>query len=246
VEAEVAHVHRRNIERLAEGADVLLDGTDNFETRYLINDFAVSTGRPWVYGAVVGATGLCMPIIPGETPCLRCVFEQAPPPEMNPTADTVGILASAVRLVAAVQSVEAMKILTGRFEDVNRFLLSIDAWLSRFTQINVAAAREQSDCPCCRKRRFDYLEGRLGETSTTYCGRTAVQITPGTERAVDFERIADKLKAAATGPVRYNRFLLKATIGSHLLTLFPDGRAIIGGVSSVEQAQEFYARHIGN
>ncbi|UCG31624.1 MAG: hypothetical protein JSU68_08140, partial [Phycisphaerales bacterium] len=111
--------------------------------------------------------------------------------------------------------------------------------------INVAAAREQNDCPCCRKRRFDYLEGRLGETSTTYCGRTAVQITPDKETAVDFEQIADKLRAAATGPIRHNRFLLKAAIGPHLLTLFPDGRAIIGGVSSVEQARQLYARHVG-
>ena len=245
IEAEVTDATHTNIERLADGADLLLDGTDNFETRFLINDLAVRSNRPWIYGAVIGATGLCLPILPGETPCLRCVFEEAPPPEMNPTCDTAGVLGPVVHLVAAMQTLEAIKILIGRREDVSRKLLHMDAWTGRFVGLDVSRAREKDDCPCCHLRRFDYLDGRMAGTTTTLCGRNAVQITPPPEQRPDFERIAPKLQAVADGPVVKNDYLIRAHVGGHVLTIFRDGRAIISGTDRIEEARAIYARFIG-
>jgi len=244
VEAEVADANPSNIERLAEGADLLLDGTDNFETRFLINDLAVSTRRPWVYGAVIEASGLCMPVIPGETPCLRCVFEEAPPPDMNPTCDTVGVLGPVVQMVAGLQALEALKILTGRLEDVTRRLVSIDAWGGRFGGLGASPAHLRKDCPCCGQGRFEYLEGKLAGTSTTLCGRNAVQVNPAPGLRIDFGPIAEKLRSGGEN-ISVNRFMLRADIGPHRLTLFPDGRAIVGGTHSAEQARALYARYIG-
>ncbi|MGB9626331.1 MAG: ThiF family adenylyltransferase, partial [Phycisphaerae bacterium] len=137
VEAVVADANRHTIETFADGADLLLDGTDNFETRFLINDTAVKHGIPWIYGACVAATGLAMPILPRVSPCLRCVFEQAPPPEMTPTCDTVGVLGPLVTMVASHQAMEALKILTGRLDAVNRRMVHFDAWSGRIAQINM-------------------------------------------------------------------------------------------------------------
>ena len=161
IEPVVAQVDYRNITELCEGVDVLLDGTDNFATRFLMNDLAVKTHRPWIYGAVAGASGLSMPILPNDTPCLRCVFDRAPPPEMTPTAQTHGILGSVVNRVGSHQALEAMKILMGRLDVVDRRLLSFDAWSGRDVVISVQSAYEKSECPCCKGGRFDYLEGRL-------------------------------------------------------------------------------------
>jgi len=133
----VIDVNPSNIDRLADRADLLLDGTDNFETRFLINDLAVKTRRPWIYGAVIGATGLCMTVIPYDTPCLRCIFEDAPLPEMNPTCDTAGVLASAVNLVASLQAVEAIKFLIGRKDEINRHLVHVDVWSGRVVNMKV-------------------------------------------------------------------------------------------------------------
>jgi len=167
IDPHVVDVKADNIEMLAQNADLLLDGTDNFQTRFLINDLAVKTGRPWVYGAVVGAAGLCMPIIPGQTPCLRCVFDAAPPPRMSPTCVTVGVLSPAVKLVASFQAMEALKLLIGRSDDVTRRLISIDAWTGRVTQLDVQTAASKGDCVCCKQKRFEYLQGRsTGATPT--------------------------------------------------------------------------------
>ena len=246
VEAIVADANYRNIERLAEGADLLLDGTDNFETRYLINDLAVATHRPWIYGACVGATGLCLPILPGETPCLRCVFEQSPPPEMNPTCDTAGILGPVVSIVAAHQAIEAIKILTGHPEALDRRLLQFDAWTNRSVHLDVSAAKSD-DCPCCGRRQFDYLSGKLAGGTTVLCGRNAVQLTPTDPQRgrIDFSAIADKLRSAGAADIRVNVFLLKARIDNLELTLFPDGRAIVAGTKHPEQAKAVLARYVG-
>ncbi len=245
VEAAVLDVNYTNIKRLADGADILLDGTDNFETRFLINDLAVKTGRPWIYGAVVGTTGLCMPIVPHDTPCLRCVFESAPPPEMNPTCDTAGVLATAVNLVASLQATEAIKLLTGRHDQLNRRLMNLDAWTGRFVGLNVQSTLETSDCPCCKHARFDYLSGTVASTTTTMCGRDAVQVAPSQEREIDLNAIAAKLDAVTDSPVRHNEFMLKAELPGHELTLFPDGRAIIKGTDEPEKAKSILARYLG-
>ena len=245
VDPVVVDVNAGNIERLANGADLILDGTDNFETRFLINDLAVKTNRPWIYGAVIGATGLCMTIIPHDTPCLRCVFEEAPPPELNQTCDTVGVLASAVNIVASLQAVEAIKLLTHQADRINRHLVSIDVWTGRFTNLKVQSAYDQGDCPCCKRRDFPYLSGRLGSTTTTLCGRNAVQVNLGTDWQVDFPAIAAKLIPVAKGPVIHNRFMLKADIAGYELTLFADGRAIIKGTDNPDKARTLYAKYFG-
>ncbi len=245
VEPVVIDVNSTNIERLAEGADLLLDGTDNFETRFLINDLAVKTHRPWIYGAVIGATGLCMTIIPHDTPCLRCVFEDAPPPELNPTCDTAGVLAPAVNLVASFQALEAIKLLTGKAAEINRHLLQIDAWSARVVNLKVQSAREQGNCPCCKRGDYAYLEGCFAGSTTTLCGRDAVQVNPAGDKRIDFSAIAEKLRPVASAPVRCNAFMLKALVDSYELTLFPDGRAIIKGTADPDRARSLYAKYFG-
>jgi molybdopterin/thiamine biosynthesis adenylyltransferase len=232
VEAVVTDVNHRNIEQLADGADLLLDGTDNFETRFLINDLAVKTGRPWVYGACIGATGLSMPILPNDTPCLRCIFEQAPPPEMNPTCDTAGVLGPVVNMVASHQALEAMKILMGRLDALNRKLLNFDAWSGRVSMLNVQKAYEMGDCPCCKRRNFEFLDGKFGSSATTLCGRNAVQVNPPSGLKIEFPK--------------FNAFMLKANIEPFELTVFADGRAIIKGTSKPEEARSLYAKYIGS
>jgi len=246
VEAHVTDVNPANVERLARGSDLLLDGTDNFETRYLINDLAVRDSIPWVYGAVVGSTGLCLAVIPGRTGCLRCIFESAPPPELSPTCDTAGVLAPAAAVVAALQCVEAFKILTGQWDDVNHSLASIDVWSGRLVQLNVDSAAREDDCPCCKQRRFDYLEGRAAGSTSHLCGRDAVQVRRTGGAGVDLPAMAAKLRTVVNGEVVCNRFLLRAPLEGHELTLFADGRAIVKGTRDPERARTIYARYIGS
>lgn len=246
VEAVVKDVNHRNIESICEDADLLLDGTDNFETRFLINDVAVKTHRPWVYGACIGATGLSMPILPNDTPCLRCIFEQAPPPEMNPTCDTAGVLGPVVNMVASHQALEAMKILMGRTEAINRRLLYFDAWDGRFSLLKVQKAYQMGNCPCCKQKNFEFLEGRFGSSATTLCGRNAVQVTPPDGIRIDFPVIAEKVKTVAGGTPRFNTFMLKAQLPEYELTVFADGRAIVKGTDKPEVARTVYARYIGS
>jgi adenylyltransferase/sulfurtransferase len=245
LDPRVVDVNPTNIERLAEGAELLLDGTDNFETRFLINDLAVKTQRPWIYGAVIGATGLCMTILPNDTPCLRCIFEEAPPPELNPTCDTAGVLAPAVNVVASLQAMEAIKLLTGRREEINRHLVRIDAWSARVVNMKVQSAYDQGDCPCCKRHDFACLDGRQTGSTTTLCGRDAVQVNPTAASRIDFSTIAGKLEPVAASPVRHNRFMLKATVDAYELTLFPDGRAIIKGTADPDRARSLYAKYVG-
>lgn len=245
VEPVVRDVNHTNIEQLTAGYDLILDGTDNFETRFLINDLAVKTNRPWIYGAVIGATGLCMTIIPHDTPCLRCVFEQAPPPEMNPTCDTAGVLASAVNIVASLQAAEAIKLLTGQPERINRHLVHLDVWSGRFINMNVQNTLDKGNCSCCKGGRFPYLSGDLASTTTILCGRDAVQVCAPSPVRIDFAIIADKLKTAAAGEVTFNRFMLKAKVDGFELTLFPDARAIIKGTDNTDKARTLYAKYIG-
>lgn len=245
VEPMVVDVNHANIERLAEGCSLLLDGTDNFETRFLINDLAVKSDRPWVYGAVIGATGLCMTVLPRDTPCLRCIFEEAPPPELNPTCDTAGVLSPAVNLVASFQAMEAIKLLVGRRDEVIRSLTQIDAWTGRVAQLNVQSARDAGNCPCCKEGNFAYLQGKFAGTTTTLCGRDAVQINPGPSARVDLSAIADKLRPVAQGEIRVNRFMLQARVDGFDLTVFPDARAIIKPLKDPDRARVLYAKYVG-
>ncbi len=251
IEPHVVDVNPGNIVELARDADLLLDGTDNFETRFLINDLAVKSSRPWIYGAVIGATGLCMTIVPGRTPCLRCVFEDAPPPEMNPTCDTAGVLGAAVNIVASLESVEAMKILMGRIDEINPSLMHLDVWTGRVMNMNVQSARDAGTCPCCVRREFHFLDSNHASPGTTLCGRDAVQIAAPPRggrdaEPLDFAAIASKLAGVATAPIRYNPYLLRLTVAPYELTLFPDARAIIKGTSDPAKARSLYSRYFGS
>lgn len=245
IEAAVVDANHRNIEHLAEGADLILDGTDNFETRYLINDLAVKTNRPWIYGAAVGVTGLCMAILPRETPCLRCLFDEAPPPEMNPTCDTAGVLAMTIHLVAGLQAMEAIKLLTGNRSQVNRHLVSIDAWSARFINLNVQSAYDESECVCCKKNVFEFLSGKKAGSATTLCGRNAVQVSPNSNAQVDLAEMARKLSAVGAASVKHNAFLLRSELEGLQVTLFADGRAIVAGTDEPERARSIVAKYFG-
>jgi molybdopterin-synthase adenylyltransferase len=244
VEPVVTDIDRTNILELVQDADLILDGTDNFEIRYLINDAAVKLGKPWVYGGSIGSHGQTMTILPGETPCLRCVFEAAPGPGEAATCETAGVLSPVVNIVASYQVAEALKILTGHREQVSRELIFIDVWDNVFKRIKIAPLLGKVDCPCCRRRRFEWLDGELGSHTTSLCGRNAVQVAHRTASRLDFEGLAKNL--GALGEVSYNRFLLKFAADGHEFTVFPDGRAIIKGTSDVERARTLYAKYIGH
>ena len=248
VEAIVADVNHTNIEQMAAGKDLLLDGTDNFETRFLINDVSVKTGVPWIYGAVISAMGLAMVIRPGVTPCLRCIFETIPPPGMSPTCDTAGVLGPTVNMVGSWQALEAMKLLTGSIKDVSEYLFSFDLWDNRFQQLNVKKAKDLADCPACKRRDFEFLSGKFGSSTTTLCGRNAVQISQPAGFKVDFEHIAAGLRSV--GKPSFNKFMLKCPIveasGKEFeLTLFADGRAIVKGTNKAAEAKAIYAKYVG-
>lgn len=244
VEPVVADIDRTNILDLCQDADLILDGTDNFEIRYLINDVAVKLGKPWIYGGCIGSHGQSMTILPGETPCLRCVFEAAPAPGETGTCETAGVLSPIVNIVASIQATEAFKILAGRTAQVNRDLIYIDVWENIQRRIKIAPLLGKVDCPCCQRRKFEWLEGAHGAQTTSLCGRNAVQVSHRSATALNFEELARHLETL--GQVSYNRFLLKFDVDSYNFTVFPDGRAIIKGTSDEDKARTLYARYIGH
>jgi adenylyltransferase/sulfurtransferase len=244
VEPVVADIDRTNILDLCRDADLILDGTDNFEIRYLINDVAVKLDKPWVYGGSIGSHGQTMTIIPGDTPCLRCVFEAAPAPGEAGTCETAGVLSPTVSIIASYQAVEALKILSGHREQINRELIYVDIWENIQKRIKIAKLKDTVDCPCCKHRRFEWLEGEQGTQTTSLCGRNAVQVAHRRADKLNFEDLARHLETL--GEVSYNRFLLKFTADGHDFTVFPDGRAIIKGTSDIDKARTLYAKYIGH
>jgi adenylyltransferase/sulfurtransferase len=244
VEPVVTDIDRTNILELVEDADLILDGTDNFEIRYLINDAAVKLGKPWVYGGCIGSHGQTMTIIPGDTPCLRCVFEAAPAPGEAGTCETAGVLSPIVNVVASFQATEAFKILTGHAEQISRDLVYIDVWENDQKRFKIGKLRETADCPCCKHRRFEWLDGEHGTQTTSLCGRNAVQVAHRSPTRLNFEEMATHLETH--GEVSYNRFLLKFAADGHEFTVFPDGRAIIKGTNDVDKARTLYAKYVGH
>ncbi len=243
VEPVVADIDRTNIEGLCKDADLILDGTDNFEVRYLINDVAVKLGKPWVYGGCVGSHGSVLPIIPGQTPCLRCVFEAAPAPGEVGTCETAGVLGPIVNIVSSIQATEAIKILTGNLDMVQRELLYIDVWENQHRKVKVAGLLGTVDCPCCQRRQFEWLEGQHGSQTTSLCGRNAVQVSHRKPAKLDFAEMARHL--GTMGKVSFNKFLLKFDVDEYEFTVFPDGRAIIKGTSDEDRARTLYAKYVG-
>jgi molybdopterin/thiamine biosynthesis adenylyltransferase len=241
IEPVVADVTAANVLELCRDIDVVVDGTDNFETRFLVNEAALRLGLPWVYGGAVGASGQSMTIIPGETPCLRCLVPEAPPPGTLPTCDTAGVLGPIIGVVASIQAGEAIKILSGNQAAVSRSLTVIDLWDNRIRQMGLDRLREQG-CPTCRGGEYPWLTGQRGSQTAILCGRNAVQIHPAGGR-ISLEALADKLDGV--GRVTRNAYLLRVAIDDYLLTIFPDGRAIIGGTDDIATARTIYAKYVG-
>lgn len=238
VTSDVADLTPENASALLGSADLILDATDNFETRYLINDFAVKQGKPWIYAAAVASYAVTMNVIPGETACLSCVFP-APPEGTVETCDTAGILNSAVNLVGSIEATEAVKLLVGARDKVRRTLLSFDVWSNEHAEI--AAARPRAGCQTCQQHNFVHLAGER-RPQITMCGRNSVQIHER-NRPVDFIEMSSRLKPHGT--VKHNDFVLKFWRDPFELTLFPDGRAIIKGTTDTAVARSLYARFIG-
>jgi molybdopterin/thiamine biosynthesis adenylyltransferase len=239
VEPHVADLTPTNIEVLFEGTQLILDGTDNFETRYLINDFAVKNSLPWIYTAAVGSYGVTLNVLPGKTACLACIFSN-PPQGTFETCETAGILNSAVNLVASIAVTEAVKLLVGADDWLRHTLLSFDVW--RNERAEVVADKPRPDCHVCGQHEFSHLAG-VGRPHITLCGRNSVQIHER-ERPVDLAEMSRRLKPLGT--VRHNDFVLKFWHEPYEMTLFPDGRAIIKGTTDKTVARSLYARYVGS
>ena len=244
IEPLVADVDAGNILSLCEGVDAIVDGTDNFETRFLLNDAAIHLGLPWVYGGCLGAEGQTMTILPGETACLRCLIPQCPAPGSTPTCDTAGIVGPVVGVIASIQALEAIKILSGNRAAVSRHLVVLDLWSNQLRQIDVHDLRQQVDCPACQHGELSWLHGKAGSSSAVLCGRNAVQLAPPAGSPIVLEELARKLQGL--GVVSVNQYLLRLKAPPYELTIFPDGRAIIGGTSDVAAARTLYAKYVGS
>lgn len=241
VEPKVADVVPGNIHALLEGIDLILDGTDNFETRYLLNDYAVKNSLPWIYAAAVGSYGVTLNVLPHRTACLSCIFPDSPR-GMVETCETSGILNSAVNLVASIAATEALKLLIGgeAAEPLRKTLWSFDVWTNQHAEI--AAATPRPGCPTCGDLDFVHLAGE-GRPHITMCGRNSVQIHERA-RPIDFLEMQRRLESHGT--VRHNEFVLKFWREPYEMTLFPDGRAIIKGTTDTGVARSLYARYVGS
>jgi len=240
VQGLVADLNPRNAQELLGGVDLLLDGTDNFETRFLINDFAVQSGLPWIYAAGVSSYGLTMTIRPGLTPCLACLLETGSASQgLEDTCDTIGVIGPIVNLIASLEVAEALKLLAGRTEALHGRLLSCDVWSGHLQSIRVP---RNPKCRACAKRDFTYLEGE-SQPHITMCGRDSVQIHERS-RALDLSALAARLRNIAD-EVRQNDFLLRFRIAPYDMTVFADGRAILKGTKDPSTARSLYARYIG-
>jgi len=240
IEAVVADVNNSNVESLIKGSDLVIDGTDNFQVRYLLNDACVKHGVRWIYGAAVSSYGTTMTIIPSETPCLRCIFDEMPDAGSSPTCDTAGVIMPIIQTVAAVQIAEALKILIGDLESLHGSLMQFDVWASERHAIKLNGP--DPDCACCGKHEYEFLDAASSEFSAVLCGRDAVQIAPA-NGSVDLSSLATRL--AALGEVKQNEYLLRFAAGDNEITVFRDGRAIIKGSDDISTARSLYARFIG-
>jgi adenylyltransferase/sulfurtransferase len=243
VESFVTDVNHRNIERFIDGMDCILDATDNFETRFLINDVAVKYGIPWIYGAAVGGHGLTMTIIPFQTPCLRCIFETMPAPGTSPTCDTAGVLGPIANIIASIQVTETLKILTGNLHRISRQMISVDVWENVWKLLDISEARREGECPTCKLGRFDFLSGEEGSSITVLCGRNSVQVNSHSTSLLDFEQLANRLRPL--GNVHFNQFLFKFDLDNYEIAVFPDGRGIVRGTKDTAVARSLFAKYVG-
>lgn len=241
IEAIVADVNNSNIESLITDVDLVLDGTDNFQVRYLVNDACVKLNKTWIYGAAVSSYGTTMTIIPHETPCLRCIFEEIPSIGSSPTCDTAGVIQPIITTVSAVQVSEALKILVGKTDKLHKSLMQFDVWENDWRKIKLGKPNE--DCRTCGHKDFEFLEAANRDFLTTLCGRDAVQIQPPNATQIDLQNLALKLKNL--GEIKLNEYLLRLMIDDYEITVFRDSRAIIKGTSDSSVARSLYAKYIG-
>ena len=242
IEEHVVDVNPDTVETLIAGADVIMDGADNFEVRYLVNEACVKHGIPWVYGGVLGTYGLSAAILPGETPCLRCLLGPLPPPGAVPTCETAGVLGPAVAVIAALEVTEGLKILLERHDDLLRSLIMVDVWNGDLERAQTQ--KGQARCPVCDEGRYELLEAERGSVTAVLCGRAAVQITPRPPQSLNLVALADRL--AAIGPVAVNEYLLRLDVEGVQLTIFADGRTIVKGTDDPTLARGLYARYVGS
>jgi molybdopterin/thiamine biosynthesis adenylyltransferase len=242
LEPVVVDINPDNVERLVSDVDLVLDGTDNFETRLLLNDVCVKHGIPWVYGGVIATYGMMRAILPGRTPCFRCWLGEVPAPGSTPTCDTVGVLGTAVSIIAALEATEGLKILLGREEALVGQLLYVDVWAGTFERLDVGEL--EGTCPVCDLGQFEFLERKEGTYLTSLCGRSAVQVDVRGTREVSFPALARRLDPV--GQVRYNEYMLRFDVDEYELTVFPDGRTIVKGTTDEAQARSLFARYVGS
>ncbi len=241
VEEHVVDVNADTVEGLIAGADLVLDGADNFEVRYLVNEACVMHSIPWVYGGVLGTYGLTAAILPGETPCLRCLLGPMPPPGSVPTCETAGVLGPAVAVIAALEATEGLKILLEQRDALLRSLVVVDVWGGDFERAQMQKGKAR--CSVCDDGQYELLEAQRGSMTAVLCGRNAVQIGPRPAQSLDLAALAGRL--AGVGPIRANEYLLHLDVEGFQLTIFPDGRTIVKGTDDPVQARTLYARYVG-
>lgn len=240
IEGIVADFNPKNAESFSEGIDLILDGLDNMESRFLINDLSIKKGIPWIYGTCLSTYGLTFNIIPGKTPCLRCIYNN--PENRSVTCETVGIISPIVLTIASIQSAEAIKILIGKEKDLRMDLLFIDLWRNEFEKITISHLKKE-DCPACGMKKFDFLEGKNTSSVISICGSNSIQINPSTTKPLDLEKIVESLKPYGT--VVFNEYLVKFFYKNYEITVFRDGRAIVKGTSDPSMAKSLYSKFLG-
>jgi molybdopterin/thiamine biosynthesis adenylyltransferase len=241
VEAIIADINQNNIEDLIENCDLVLDGSDNFQVRYLVNDACVKLNKTWIYGAAVSSYGTTMTIIPHRTPCLRCVFEEIPDAGSSPTCDTDGVIMPIITTISAVQVTETLKILTKKVDKLHGSLLQFDVWQNDWRKIKLR--KPTADCVCCGARKFEFLESENREFFTILCGRDAVQISAPKPTRIDLISLAEKLKNLTE--IKLNEYLVRFKVDDFEVTVFQDARAIIKGTDNLTTARSVYARFVG-
>ncbi len=242
VEAIVADMNQSNVEQLIADADLVIDGTDNFQIRYLLNDACVKAGKTWIYGAAVSSYGTTMTIIPGTTPCLRCIFEDMPDAGSSPTCDTAGVIMPIIATVSAVQVTEAIKIIVGDTDALHGALMQFDIWQNDWRRIKLS--KPNPDCPTCGRHVFEFLDADVQEFAAVLCGRNAVQIAPQNSADIDLEAFREKV--GHLSDVKQNEYLVRFTSGENEITVFRDGRAIIRGTDDISVARSLYAKYVGS
>ncbi|KXG45037.1 ThiF family adenylyltransferase [Tepidibacillus infernus] len=244
VDAHITDLTWKNAEQLLADVDLILDGTDNFEVRYLINDVAVKYKIPWIYGGAVSSRGMSVTILPEKTPCFRCLFPQAPAPGTTQTCDTAGVIGPIIQVVAAYQATEALKLLVGDHEHLSPSLRNFELWQNDYSEINVRNAKNE-DCPTCVHHQYDYLDPKdKSDRVVSLCGRDTIQISPAQDTAFDLKRLASNL--SSIGKVEETPFLLRFYIDDYKLTIFPDGRVLIQGTDDPITAKNLFTKYIGN